>query len=401
VRTVVVTGVAGSLGQRVAARLAARSDVDRIVGIDVFPPGWSHPKLDVRIVDLAVAPEPDDELVAVLEDSESVIHLAWRTSGNRGHVARQDASVSRSNRGALERVLAAAAITRPQSLVHLSSATVYGAWPDNQIPLTEDAPLRPNAEFPYAVGKAEAERALAEWTDDHPEVRVAVLRPAVTVGSEEPLYEALGATRAPGAGNGHRPVQYLHVDDLADAVVVVWDQRLSGVFNVAPDTGVREDAARALAGGVARVTLPDRLSRAVAAWSWQLWRRGVPAEARAYATHPWVVAPDRLKAVGWKPKYTSEEAIVATDMRVHWDDLPPGRRQNYNLLLALAGAVGIAAAAVTIVAAWGRRRGQQTFRRLSAGSTPAAGPVSGGLFAGTRSSPTGPAWAQHCCTAAG
>ena len=36
--TVVVTGVAGSLGQRVAALLCARRDVDRVVGIDVVPP---------------------------------------------------------------------------------------------------------------------------------------------------------------------------------------------------------------------------------------------------------------------------------------------------------------------------------------------------------------------------
>jgi nucleoside-diphosphate-sugar epimerase len=365
VRTVVVTGVAGSLGRRVAARLAAQAEVDRVVGIDVFPPDWSHPKLDVRILDLAVTPEPDDELATVLADAESVIHLAWRTPESGGTAGRTGGGTGSrdgaavTNRRALDRVLGAVAITRPASLIHLSSATVYGAWPDNQIPLTEDAPLRPNAEFAYAVGKAEAERALTEWAEGHPEVRVAVLRPAVTVGSPEPLYEALGGTRAPRAGDGHRPVQYLHVEDLADAVQLVWERRLAGVYNVAPDTGVHEDEARALAGGVARVTLPDRLSRAVAAWTWQLWRRGVPAEARAYATHPWVVAPDRLKAAGWAPRYSSEEAIVATDMRVHWDDLPPGRRQNYNLLLAISAPLvatsGVAAAIVT----WRRRRRQK------------------------------------------
>jgi len=358
-RTVVVTGIAGSLGQRVLARLAARDDVDRVVGIDVVPPDWSHPKLDVRIVDLALPQGPGDELVTALDDAGSVIHLAWRAPESRGFTPTDgaEAGVSATNRRALDRVLSAAAVTKPESLVHLSSATVYGAWPDNQIPLTEDAPLRPNPEFAYAVGKAEAERALAEWAEDHPDVRVAVLRPAVTVGSPEPLYEALGATKAPRrAGDGHRPVQYLHVDDLADAVLVVWDQQLAGVYNVAPDTGVREDAARALAGGVARVTLPARLSRAVAAWTWQLWRRGVPVEARAYATHPWVVAPDRLKAAGWTPQYSSEEAIVATDMRVHWDDLPPGRRQNYNLLLAVAGAVALAGGVTAGVAALRKRR---------------------------------------------
>jgi UDP-glucose 4-epimerase len=356
VRTVVVTGVAGSLGQRVSARLAARLDVDRVVGIDLVPPDWSDPKLDVRIVDLAVGGGPGDEVVTALDDSDSVIHLAWRTPESSGVPVGDGLGAAATNRRALDRVLGAAAVTKPESLLHLSSATVYGAWADNQIPLTEDAPLRPNPEFAYAVGKAEAERALAEWAEDNPRVRVAVLRPAVTVGSPEPLYEALGATRAPGAGDGRRPVQYLHVDDLADAVVLAWERRLSGVFNVAPDTGVPEDAARALAGGLAKVTLPARLAHAVAAWTWQLWRSGVPVEARAYATHPWVIAPDRLKAAGWTPHYSSEEALVATDMRVHWDDLPPGRRQNYNLLLAIGGAAAVGGGIAAGVAAWRRRR---------------------------------------------
>jgi hypothetical protein len=82
----------------------------------------------------------------------------------------------------------------------------------------------------------------------------------------------------------------------------------------------------------------------------------VPTEARAYATHPWVVAPDRLKAAGWKPNYSSEEALVATDVRTHWDDLPPGRRQNYNLLIAGAGTLAVVAAIGAAVAAVRQRR---------------------------------------------
>ncbi len=355
-RTVVVTGVAGSLGQRVSARLAAHRDVDRVVGIDVVPPDSADPKLDMRIVDLALATGPDDDLGAIFDQASSVIHLAWRTPNGGGSGPRPDSGAGTTNRRALDRVLGAAAASRPDALVHLSSATVYGAWPDNKIPLTEDSPLRPNPEFAYAVGKAEAERALAEWAEDHPDTKVAVLRPAVTVGSPEPLYQALGATNSPGAGDGGRPVQYLHVDDLADAVILAWERRLSGVYNVAPDTGVREDAARALAGGVAKVTLPLRLAHAVGAWTWQLWRRGVPVEARAYAIHPWVIAPDRLKAAGWIPHYSSEEALVATDQRVHWDDLPPGRRQNYNLVLAIGATVALGAGMAGVLAAWRSRR---------------------------------------------
>jgi nucleoside-diphosphate-sugar epimerase len=222
--------------------------------------------------------------------------------------------------------------------------------------LTEDARLRPNPEFLFAVSKAEAERTISEWAEGHPSVGVAVLRPAVTVGSEErPLYKALGVTRSPRSGDGGRPVQYLHVDDLAQAVLVAWEMGLTGVYNVAPDAGIAEEEARALAGGVAKVTLPARAAEAVSAWSWNLWRQGVPVEARAYASHPWVVAPDRLKAAGWTPYYSSAEALVATDDRVHWDDLPPGRRQNYNLMITVIAAAGVLAAVGAVAGALRRR----------------------------------------------
>ncbi len=217
-RTVVVTGIAGSLGQRVAARLAARADVDRVVGMDVVPSVWTDPKLDMRMIDLALDGGPGaGRLDTALEGAAALIHLAWRTPDTRGSVAADDVAAAAANQRALRRVLEACGRARIPTVVHLSSATVYGAWADNKIPLTEDARLRPNRELSYAVSKAEAERAVAEWAEQHPEVAVAVLRPAVTVGFEErPLYLALGVTRSPRSGDGGRPVQYLHVDDLAE-----------------------------------------------------------------------------------------------------------------------------------------------------------------------------------------
>jgi nucleoside-diphosphate-sugar epimerase len=357
-RTVVVTGVAGSLGQRVASMLVARPDVEGVIGVDVVPSAWSDPKLDVRIVDLALGAGRDDRaLRSAFEGADSLVHLAWRTADTKNVAASDAAAVADANRRSLLRVLDAASAQGVACVVHLSSATVYGAWPDNKVPLTEDAHLRPNPEFLFAVSKAEAERVVSDWAAAHPAAAVAVLRPAATVGSEQrPLYQALGVTRSPGSGDGSRPVQYLHVEDLARAVVVVWEQRLRGVFNVAPDAGVREDVARAIAGGVAKLTLPTRVAQSVSEWSWQLWRKGVPAEARAYATHPWVVSSDRIKAAGWAPRYSSEEALVATDRRLHWDDLPPGKRQNLNLLAVGAATLVAAAGVASGVAALRSRR---------------------------------------------
>nr|MDQ3758144.1 NAD-dependent epimerase/dehydratase family protein [Actinomycetota bacterium] len=83
---------------------------------------------------------------------------------------------------ATRQVLDAAGAVGVQHVVHLSSATVYGAWPENPVPLSEDAPVRPNPGFDVAAAHAEAERLVAEWKDAHPGTTAALLRPAVVVG---------------------------------------------------------------------------------------------------------------------------------------------------------------------------------------------------------------------------
>jgi nucleoside-diphosphate-sugar epimerase len=280
---------------------------------------------------------------------------------------------SSANLESLRRVLAVAHQAGIGTLVYVSSSTVYGAWPDNPVPLAEDAPLRPNPGFTFAAEKAEAERMLADWADDHAAVAVAVLRPTVTVGvstvagpAGPALDQALAGTRGPRADDGGRPLQFLHIDDLAAAAILAGEKRLQGIYNVAPDGWITEDDARALAGGVARVTLPGRMVRLLATVGWDLLRTGTPREALPYAVHPWVIANDRLRAVGWAPNYTNEEALVNSDERSHWSDLAPGRRQQLTLLAASSAALataGTVAGAAALAARARRVRAQQVTTR--------------------------------------
>lgn len=350
------------MGSRVGQAL--RAGGTRVVGVDLPGALSREPQVvggtgDTVGLDLAGA--EGDSLAEVVAGADAIVHLAWRipeaTNDRRRTREANEREANEENVRATTQVLEAAARSRVGFVVLVSSATVYGAWADNPVPLSEDARLRPNPAFSFAVGKAEAERLLVEWAERHPETTVAVLRPAVMVGGEErPLYQALGGTRAPRGADGNRPVQYLHVDDLASALLVVLDRGAGGVFNVAPDAGIPEDTARALVGGVAKLALPTRLAGAVAAWSWDLWRTGIPKEALPYLIHPWVIAADRLRAQGWQPRYTSEEALVATDVRPHWDDLPPGRRQGYLVAGILGGAAVVVGGGLAAALAIRRRR---------------------------------------------
>jgi nucleoside-diphosphate-sugar epimerase len=325
---IVVTGAAGNLGRRVTASLAARPEVERIYAVDLVSMPAVTPVVEVHAFDLA-EDGAGDELAALAKDADAVLHLAWHPEG-------------RGNLAILRNVLEASDAVEPSQFLHLSSATVYGAWADNPVPMAEEVVPRPNPELAYAVEKRSAELLVGRWAHEHPEAAVAVLRPACTVGAtEQPLYQALAATRKAPIGGHSRVVQYLHVNDLASAVVFAYERGLAGTFNVAPDGGVDERVADALAGGRPALPMPAAVRNAVSAWRWKLWRRGTPPGAQAYAEHSWVIAGDKLRSQGWQPEYSSEEALVVSDERAHWDEVPAARR----LGMAVAGATVLAVGA--------------------------------------------------------
>ena len=269
--TVLVTGAAGNLGRRVIAALAAMEPVEWVLAVDRVPTPATAPKVEAHTIDLSSRSAPD-ELAALAKQATAIVHLAWKPD-------------SHSNLAVLRHVLAAVEAVEPSQVVHLSSATVYGAWADNPVPLTEESTPRPNPELAYATEKRVAEVMVQSWAAQHPEVAVALLRPACTVGStEEPLYQALAKSKKPPLGAEERVVQYLHIDDLATAVVHAYEQCLAGTYNVAPDNGVREGIAGALAGGSAVLPLPSSWRANLGDWQWRLLRNGATRGARLRRT---------------------------------------------------------------------------------------------------------------------
>lgn len=250
-------------------------------------------------------------------------------------------------------LLDAAGSVGVRTIVLLSSATVYGAWPNNPVPLTEDAPLRPHPSLAYATHKAEIERLAAEWRDQHPEVAVALLRPAIAVAEDTTgwLASSLWAGTSFAPGDADTPVQFVHLDDLAAAVDLARRERLEGPHNVAPDGWMRSDELRRLAGRGPRVRLPERVSHRLAVWRWKLGLTSTPPGVVAYRVNPWVVANDRLRAAGWDPEHTNEEAYVLGDRPTGWASVSPRRRQELVL-----GGVAVGATAVVAGTAWLIRR---------------------------------------------
>ena len=279
------------------------------------------------------APEMIEGLIG---DSEVIV---WLASADADARARRRQSATDGVTSAL------AEAERARHLVLVSSAMVYGAWANNPVPITEEAVLRPDVEFVYARQLGAVEQLADEWRLAVPGRTVTVLRPVVGMAADSTvgLAAALAAGMGQRVGEDDPPAQFLHLDDLASAVVLSAEQRLDGVYNVAPDGWVAGERVRALAGAVPRLKLPDRMTEVIGNLRWRFQRGPIPPGLRSYTRWPWLVANDRLKAEGWAPTVTNEQAYVEGTEAKWWTMVSPKRRQEIALggLSALLVGIGI------------------------------------------------------------
>jgi nucleoside-diphosphate-sugar epimerase len=256
-----------------------------------------------------------------------------------------DARASRKESALTGLAVALSGSPHLRHVVLVSSAMVYGAWPNNPVPITEDAALRPDVEFAYARQLGAVEQLVDSWRTAASGRTTSVLRPAVSMAADgtSGLGSALAAGMGQRMGEDDPPAQFLHLDDLASAVVLCAERRLDGVYNVAPDGWVAGERVRALAGAVPKVKLPDRVNEVVSNLRWRFQRGPIPPGLRSYTRWSWLVANDRLKAEGWRPTVTNEQAYVEGTEAKWWTMVSPKRRQELSLgglTVALLVAVG-------------------------------------------------------------
>ncbi len=327
VRRVYVRGVRGGLGWRVADLLAAAEGIEVVVASGDAPAEAVIGRFDA-IVDVGLA---DHDLL-----------------GRRGESVTAGA----------QELLADAHTLRADHMVVVSSAMVYGAIANNPVPLTEEAVLRPDPSFVYARQLAAAEAAVEAWRVASPARRVAMLRPAVPIAADgtSSLARALTAGFGQRFGEADPGAQFVHHDDVASAVSLAVERRLDGVFNVAPDGSIPGDRVRALSGRRWRLPLPDRAADVIGALQWRFQRGPIPPGLRSYTREPWVVANDKLRAQGWRPSVTNEQAYVEGTEAKWWTMVTPKRRQEIALGAMIAVLTVGAVVGVVTARRWWRRR---------------------------------------------
>lgn len=333
---VAVTGVAGHLGRLLVDRLADDPSVERVVGIDVEEPASGSPKLEFHKMDVG-----DARLVKILPGVDTLVHLAFVVDPMRDEERMREINV-----GGTQNVLEAAGATGVRKLVYTSSAGAYGAHPDNAFPLVESSPLRAEPDFAYPWHTLETERMVEAFIEDHPEVLVTVLRPAITFGPnvQNFLSRWLEAPRLMAVKGYEPPRQFVHEEDVASAIGFAVKADLPGVFNVAPDGWLTADEILELSGKK-RVELPEAVAFSLAERMWRIGlSEGPPGELK-YLMHPWVVDNTKLKAAGWRPLHTNADALIET-LEAHrpWIALGRARVRKDDLAKGAAATLGVVGA---------------------------------------------------------
>jgi nucleoside-diphosphate-sugar epimerase len=319
--TVIVTGISGNLGQRLAPLLSAYN----VVGIDVTPPGGAQPGSFVPM-DLGKE-DSTRELFLLFREVQpsSVVHLAFVIDPQRSGVldanrmwqinvagtARVMEAITEANRNSVATI---------RQFIFPSSVSAYGS--DTPAPVSEDAPLQAHT-LPYAIHKKECDLVVQQRAPSLRGCSIFLLRPHIFAGATVENY-LMGAFRGTPNGKGKRAarmrqegkrlpcmmpygqkyldnkIQFIHVDDMARLIAYLLQrepeaQRLT-ILNVA---GRGEPLTFAQCIQMARAKLlrvPGRWTmRTVLQLLWNLKISAIPPAAVPYMTGQYIMNTDRLK----------------------------------------------------------------------------------------------------------
>ncbi|MCP9273185.1 NAD-dependent epimerase/dehydratase family protein [Mycolicibacterium arenosum] len=244
-RTVVVTGASGNVASGVLRALAQQFPDAEIVGVCRRPPtlGRIYERVRWHAVDLSAA-DAATKLGPAMAGADVVIHLALATQP-----VRNADYLYRANVLGTAAVLQAMHNAGIEQLVYASSLGVYA--PGAPAPVDETWPDTGQQSSTYSRHKVLVERMLDDYETDHPGTSVARFRPTVVVQREaaaliRSLYLGPLVPRAvlQALHRGRLPLlplpaglalQFVHADDVGDAVVRLMERRAVGSFNIAAD----------------------------------------------------------------------------------------------------------------------------------------------------------------------
>jgi UDP-glucose 4-epimerase len=306
-KVVAVTGSSGYIGSRLLRQLEEES-LERLVAFDTRP--LPLPIHNISVCRRDVSRPIDDALRQ--NGVTTLVHLAFIR--NPGRNRRGVRNVRENNLRTLRAVLDSCSRAGVQHIVYLSSHTVYGAHRDNPVPLTEQAPLRPLADFSFGYDKFLSEHILESFAERHSETRVTILRVSPVLGpsADNDISRIFLNPRPLGLCGYNSPFQFLHEDDLARILSIIIQRSVSGIFNVAGD-GVAFYREIAEAIPTRLRCMPAVLAYPLIGCTWGLGlQRNLSPAHLDFLRCPILLSTGKLaQATDYRLKYTSLESLIS------------------------------------------------------------------------------------------
>jgi UDP-glucose 4-epimerase len=295
---ILITGISGGQGRLLARRLLETYEV---CGVDWVP--WEgHPRdVVVHVVDLRKKKFED---VIRTELPSAVVHMGFIRHFRGDERRRHDVNV----RGT-KQLLDHCANYGIQKLVVLSSGYVYGAFPENPFYMDEDHPLSASRSYPEIRDLVEVDTIASAFIWKHPHVRTSVLRPVNVLGYyvHSMIGQYLRMERVPTIMGFDPLMQFIHEEDVAEAIALTLEHGLQGVFNVTGPGQVPLSVAIRETGGRA-VLLPEPLLRPVLDRLFRLGLSPYPVGAVDFLKYPVTISGKCfVDATNFRPLFGLEE----------------------------------------------------------------------------------------------
>lgn len=239
---VLITGIGGELGTRVAQLLEAEPQVGRIVGLDMEPPRRRLHRAEFHRVD----PRDRERAAAVVRDlaPTALVHVGTYEPFARSSPT---ASIERTAAGTIAVMEAAAEARSLDRVVVRSGIEVYGRRRGASVRPAEGVPTDPTTPWGHVLLHAEMMAREAGAATGAP---VTLLRFAPLVGPHfpSPLGRLLRLPVIPMSALNDPPFSLLHQEDAAAALVAATLRPYDGPVNV-------------VSGGVVSVSQAARIGR--------------------------------------------------------------------------------------------------------------------------------------------
>ena len=244
---ILITGAAGALAQKVIEQLRDTCD---LVAVDFREQVYLGDDIPSYCIDFNKRVFED---LFRRYEFDGVIHMGRIMSSQLTRMRRYNANVLGT-----QKLLDLSHKYGIKRVVVLSTFHVYGAVAYNPALIDEAAPLKSAGLSADLIDSVELENLANIYLWRYPELNITILRPCNIVGPgvRNTISTLLGSERAPVLAGFSPMMQFIHIDDMADAIVLAYKKPTRGVYNVAPQDWVAYQHALKLCG-CKRIQVPS------------------------------------------------------------------------------------------------------------------------------------------------